>query len=166
MGDFKTTHQLVSQKMPDTRIEKNEMQSVLASLNGFPISRVWRGFGSAVFFELGELKSRKNRKGVESLHGEKTVMVEWSWRVEKARSIWFGSFSSTKKIDSRLQSLEGRLIESASLFGRLPELNLALDGGLWFSSFMSEQGQPQWAILTSSYSYFPKGQAYYKETKN
>jgi hypothetical protein len=152
--------------MRGQRIAKNEINGVLASLIGLPISRVWRGYGSAVFFELGALRPYKNRKGTDSPQGDVSLMIEWSWRVEKARSIWFGAFSSQKTIDSRLPQLVGRTVIAASFAGRLPEISLELSDGLWFSSFMCAQGQQEWVIFDSSFVYYAKAKNFYKEPIN
>ena len=92
-------------------------------------------------------------------------MIESSWRVEKARSIWFGAFSSQKTINSRLPKLVGFKLKTASLEGRLPELRLALSDGLWFGSYACEQGQQEWAIFTMSHCYYAKAQSFYKEKR-
>ena len=74
-------------------------------------------------------------------------MIEWSWRVESARAIAFGSFSSDRKIVAGLAGLVARRIESVELFGRLPEVAIGLSGGRWVSSFSTVEGQPEWALL-------------------
>ena len=74
-------------------------------------------------------------------------MLEWSWRVEAARSIAFGSFSSDRKIKSGLQSLVGRTVVGIELFGRLPEVIFELSQNRWLSSFSTVEGQPEWALL-------------------
>lgn len=152
--------------MKGTRITRNEIDAVVTSLKGFPVSRVWRGYGSAVFFEIGALRAYTTRNGKDSPKGEITLMIEWSWRVEKARSIWFGAFSSQKKMDARLPQLVGRNIEVATLEGRLPELSLSLSGELWFRSFMCEQGAQEWVIFSSGFAYYAKGRSFYKEPMN
>ena len=153
------------QEMNGTRITRKEIDAVVASLSGLSVSRVWRGHGSAVFFEIGALQPYTTHRGKDSPQGEIRLMIEWSWRVEKARSIWFGAFSTQKKIDARLSQLAGHMIEEATLEGRLPELSLALSGGLWFRSFMCEQGAQEWVIFSSDYVYYAKGLSFYKEPR-
>lgn len=151
--------------MRGQRITRTEIDAAVASLVGLPVSRAWRGYGSAVFLEFGKLRPYKNRQGKDSPQGEVSLMVEWSWRVENARSIWFGAFSSQKKMDARLPRLVGHVVEAASLECRLPELSLALSGVLWFRSFMCEQGAQAWAILDSNSVYYAKGRSFYKEPR-
>jgi len=146
-------------------IAKSEIDGALASLIGLPISRAWRGYGSTIFLELGTLSPYENQKGNNSPRGEVSLMINWSWRFEKDRSIWFGAFSGLKKIDNRLPQLLGHIVKAASLEGRLPEIRLALSDNLWFSSFMCEQGQQEWVIFDSSHAYYAKARSFYKEPR-
>ena len=74
-------------------------------------------------------------------------MIEWSWRIEKARSIQSGSWSSERRITSTVRALKGRRILNVAVEGRLPELNLRLNTGIWVHSFATAEGQPQWAVF-------------------
>ena len=120
-------------------------------LIGLPVSRTWRGYGSAIFFELGLLTSyeSKRRDGEVRIRsvGEITLMIEWSWRVEKPRSIAFGSWNSKRQIENGIQKLQGSIVEGVELEGRLPEIVIALSGGRWVHSFMTVESQPQWGVL-------------------
>lgn len=56
--------------------------------HALPVSHVWRGHGSALFIELGELAPTRRRDGSPGhSEGEIGLMVEWSWRIEDERSI-------------------------------------------------------------------------------
>jgi hypothetical protein len=147
-----------------TRIGQGEFARLLTSLSGLPISRVWRGYGDAIFLELGKLHPDKNSRGIDSPKGDFSLMIEWGWRFEKARSIWFGSSRDLKMIDARLPKLVGCNVNSAWLEGRLPELRLTLSGGLWFGSFSFEEGRQDWTIFDRSQCYYAKGQSFFKET--
>ena len=124
-------------------ISPAQFSGLASSLLGLPVSNVWRGHGSAIFVELGEMTHKRGH----SPTGVATVMIEWSWRVETPRSVSFGSFSSSRKIDAGLPGLLGRRVESIELFGRLPEVTLGLSNGRWLSSFATAEGQPEWALL-------------------
>ena len=115
----------------------------MAPLKGLPIGHTWRGYGSAIFLELGEVTHPKDKPPT----GVATLMIEWSWRVEASRSIAFGSFSSDRKISSGLAALVGRKVENLDLFGRLPEIILQLSDGRRVCSFATAEGQPEWALL-------------------
>lgn len=126
------------------RISEKQFKELIAPCIGMKVSKVWRGYGSAIFIEAGTLSHRPKHNNPI---GEFSFMIEWSWRVEKPRSIWFGSFSSDKIIAARLKQLEGREILDVSVNGRLPELVVQLSGSLWIHSFMTECSQPEWCIF-------------------
>ena len=131
------------------RLSEKEFSELVRPVVGSRITQVWRGCGSAIFLDFGELRevrySTKNG-GRKALIGQFTISIEWSWRVERARSIAFGSWSTDRIITNRLQTLLGRSIESLTVFGRIPELQLALSDGLWLTSYMTSHGHPEWAV--------------------
>jgi hypothetical protein len=119
------------------------------ALIGKPVSHVWRGFGSAIFFEFGELIPGKERKGKEGNPiGELTLMIEWSWRIEKPRSILGGSWSSEGKWQGMFNKLVEANVVAVEFFGHIPEICISLSNGLRISSFSTVEGQPEWALLT------------------
>lgn len=119
------------------------------ALIGTKISHVWRGAGSAIFIEFGKLRSTKKRNGeLGEPTGDITVMIEWSWRIEGPRSILGGSWSAERGWEKLFEKLIGTSVLDVQLFGTLPEICLSLSNGLRVSSFMTANGQPQWAILT------------------
>ncbi len=129
-----------------------DFNALVATIVGLPVARAWRGHGSAVFLELGKLRAGTQRvseraRGPAGQFGEATIMIEWSWRVERRRSIQFGSFSSETRIDSGIASLVGPTVVAVSVVGRLPELVLSLSDGRWVHSFMTAGGQPVWTIF-------------------
>lgn len=133
-----------------TNITRDQFHALTRRLIGMPISHTWRGFGSAIFLELGTLTTvtRTSRKRGEytSTSGEVTLMLEWSWRVESPGAIQFGSWSENPRITRGVASLKGHTILDVQLEGRLPELVLTLDGKRWLHTFMTAEGQPVWAI--------------------
>lgn len=133
-----------------TFLTREQFHALTRPLIGMPVSHTWRGAGSAIFLELGALTTvtRTSRKRGEytSTFGEVTLMLEWSWRVESPRAIQFGSWSENPRITRGVASLKGHTIMDVSLEGRLPELVLTLDGKRWLHTFMTYEGQPEWAI--------------------
>ena len=118
---------------------------------GLRVSRIWRGLGSAVFVELGDLTPstmtrREGSPGQPS--GEVTIMIEWSWRIEKPRSILLGSWSDESKWASVFSRLEGATVTGFAVFGRIPEIELSLSNGLRVASFMTADGHPEWALFS------------------
>ena len=119
------------------------------------ISQVSRGYGSAIFLELGELK--ENVKGL-SPFGESTVSIEWSWRIENKNSIILGSWSEDHEIDKVTSILHGLTIKNITFFARLKEIQLELNKGYWLSSFATAEGNPEWSIKDKDkWLYFKKG---------
>ena len=107
------------------------------------MSHTWRGYGSAIFLELGKLKHSRG----ENPRGEAEVMIEWSWRIEGARSVLLGSWSLERKITNGVRALMKRRVTDLTLDGRLPELSIELSGGGWVHSFMTAEGQPEWTVF-------------------
>ena len=113
-----------------------------------PLSAVWRGHGSAIFLEFGRLSPRVRRDGsAGNSRGEFTVMIEWSWRIESEDAILCGSWSDEEDWEKVFKSLIGRKVQDASIYGRLPELSIALEGGFYVASFMTAEGQPAWTVF-------------------
>lgn len=122
------------------------------ALIGKQISHVWRGFGSALFLEFGELSDKGFRRDGSKRNpaGEISLMIEWSWRIEKPRSILGGSWSPDGKWPVMFKKLLGSTVIDISISTGLPELILTLSSGLKLKSFMTAEGQPAWAIITRS----------------
>lgn len=120
---------------------------------GLPVSHTWRGYGSAIFAELGRLRPPERHPPGSKLpplrepRGEVRLMIEWSWRVERPRSIQFGSWSTEARITSGVAGLAGERVATIGVDGRLPELVLGLTDGRWLRSFMTADGQPRWAVF-------------------
>lgn len=132
-------------------ITNKEFKELTSPILGLPLSWVWRGYGSAIFLEIGELtlEKKKHREDKEQISytGKYGIMIEWSWRVENPKSIYFGSWSTDRLINNRLAKLKDRTIESIEVEGRLPELVIKLSGGLWVHSFATAEGQTQWCLF-------------------
>jgi len=119
------------------------------ALIGKPVSHVWRGLGSALFLEFGELIPGNIRKGKEGNPlGELTLMIEWSWRIENPRSILGGSWSSEGKWPGMFNKLLTANVVSVEFFGHIPEICISLSNGRRIASFSTVEGQPEWALLT------------------
>ena len=115
---------------------------------GKKVSHAWDGYGSTIFFELGNLYPNKRDDGSDGNPiGDITLMIEWNWRCEKTRSIYCGSGSSEKRRLKLLHDLKGTIVIDIQLFGRLSELEIVFSNGLRILSFAIDQGQPDWAII-------------------
>jgi hypothetical protein len=123
-------------------------EALAASLSGQPISYLWRGYGSAIFIEFGELTPTNNRDGSPGHpEGQVTFGVEWSWRIEDESSILSGSWSEEELWEPSFARLRDTRVEGLKLFGRLPEVELLTEEGVRFLSFSTTDGQPQWHLV-------------------
>jgi hypothetical protein len=132
-------------------ITKEHFHDLTRPLLKLPVSKTWRGYGSAIFFELGELtehtRQRKDGSLRSATKGQATIMIEWSWRVERPKSVFFGSWSGNRKITNGLSKLEGLSVIDVMVESRLPELVVQLSSGIWVHSFTTVQSQPEWCLF-------------------
>jgi hypothetical protein len=131
----------------DQSIDASAFDIFSAPLIGLPVSRIWQGYGSAIFLEFGIVQPRRRRDGSPgNPRGEWTLMIEWSWRVEGKRRIWCGTFSDGERWPRAFSRLEGANVASVTLYGRLPEIDLGLSNGLHLLSMMTAEGDPAWKL--------------------
>jgi hypothetical protein len=135
-------------KSKDDQAIRDEFDGVCAHLSGIPVTHIWRGYGSAIFIELGELKpGRLLRNGTPgNPKGPFSLRIEWSWRIEGKRRIWCGSWSDEERWPRAFRRLLGSTVSSISLFGRLPEIDIGLSNGLHVVSMMTAEGDPRWVL--------------------
>ncbi|WP_313324899.1 hypothetical protein [Sphingobium yanoikuyae] len=127
---------------------KQAFEALALSLVGQPISYIWRGYGSAIFIEIGELTPRLNRDGsVGHPEGEVSLGVEWSWRIENTHAIVCGSWSDDDLWEPALSCLRDARVERCEALGYLPEVVLTTVEGFRFLTFSTTDGQPQWHIV-------------------
>jgi hypothetical protein len=135
-------------------ISKEEFYSLVNPLVGMKISKVWRGYGSALFLELGKLTKKsltlRNSNIKEYYEGKHSLFVGYGWRVERISSIYFGSWSTNKIIENRFPKLNRKTILEFDIEGRLPELRIKLSDGLWIHSFCTTENQPEWYLKLNS----------------
>ena len=116
-------------------------------LVGMKVGCLWRGYGSAIFLEFGDLSPRIRRDGSQGdPGGEITLGIEWSWRIEDARSIVCGSWSEEELWEPAFDRIRNAHVTGLSIFGRIPEIDLALSWDLHLVSFMTAEGQPEWSL--------------------
>jgi hypothetical protein len=124
------------------------LQRYRDTLVGMKLTHTWRGHGSAIFLEFGALAQRMRLDGSPGeTEGELGVMVQWSWRIEGGHSIICGSWSDDDLWEPALLRLQSSTVENLDVFGKLPELAVALSNGHSVVSFMTSEGDPQWALF-------------------
>ena len=129
--------------------EASPFEEFRTALTGREVSHVWRGYGTALFIEFGDLRPsivtrRDGSRG--NPEGELGLMVEWSWRIEDQTSVICGSDSEAEMQRVALESLLGAKVVDAALLGRLPELSIELETGVCIRTFMTAEGDPEWAL--------------------
>jgi predicted transcriptional regulator len=130
------------------RLATERFASFTAPLIGMPVSSVWFGYGSAVFLEFGALTDRVHSNGlVGNPRGEMGLMIEAGWRIEGNRSILCGSSASPARRKRWCEGLLGAHVQSASLYGRLPELSLGFSNGRYVASATEAVNQPDWTLF-------------------
>jgi hypothetical protein len=105
-----------------------EVKNKIQELIGMNISLAWKGYGSAIFLELGILTKEKTTRSFHA-NGEACIWLEWDWRVETDGKILFGSSNSRPAIEDGIQRLVGKKIEKIKLLGKTPELSINLSDG-------------------------------------
>lgn len=124
-----------------------DFASFCAPVIGLPVSHVWRGYGSAILLEFGNLQPRRRRDGsAGNPVGQWTLLIECSWRIEGKRRIWCGSWSDEGRWTRAFPYLLGPRVASIALYGRLPEIDLCLSNGLHLLSMMTAEGDPAWSL--------------------
>jgi hypothetical protein len=121
-------------------------------LIGLPVSWVWRGYGSALFLEFGRVSSGRRRRdgSLGNPEGEMTLMIQWSWRIEGRRTILGGSWSEEWGWPRLFKLLKGATVRQATLFGRLPEVEVILSNDVRLLSFQTSSGGPEWSLFDKS----------------
>ena len=122
-----------------------KFQELIQPLVGLSVSLPWKGYGSAIFLELGslvplDLQSRYHAKG------EACISVEWDWRVETEVEVLYGSSNSRPKIEAGILSLQGTTVQALSVVGKVPELVVQFSNGHYLRSMVMVTGNPEWSI--------------------
>ncbi len=131
--------------MKDSKIDICEFERLVKPLIGLSISRPWKGYGAAAFFELGVLVSEKSRRRT-FLRGEACISIDWLWRVDDSVNVLVGSAQSEPKIATGLAALKGQIITGISIDENTLEIRVDLSNGLFLRSMNTFAGYPQWTI--------------------
>jgi hypothetical protein len=121
---------------------------IAGALAGMKVSHLWRGYGSAIFLEFGDLSPSRVRPdgSLGNPEGELAIGIEWSWRIEHTTSVICGSWSKEEHWERAFDRIRKSHVMALTLFGRLPEIDLALTGDLHLLSFTTTTGQPEWHL--------------------
>lgn len=133
-----------------------EVAELVKPLTGLVVSLPWKGYGSAIFFELGKLVSERHNHQA----GEARISIEWDWRVECGASVLYGSSNTGPEIRRGVDSFQGTTIASVYISGDVPELAVSFSNGHVLRSMVMRTGNPEWSIrlLDGRYAYAHAGQ--------
>lgn len=129
--------------MTDDPFSIEDFPMLAQPLIGMRVSLPWKGYGTAIFLELGELTPSGTGRHAE---GEAYISAEWDWRVERDRRVVFGSSNRKPRIERGLTLLQGATVEGVAVTGDVPELLVSFSGGLALRTTAMVTGDPQWSI--------------------
>lgn len=145
--------------MPDAVHSREEIQALLRPLVGLHVSRPSKGYGSAIFLDLGKLTPVESRHRQHREQGEVCIALEWDWRVEHGTRILFGSSNRGPGIEVGLELFRNTRIQSLEIVGQVPELVVHFSNDCHLRSMASVTGDPQWSVRLpdGTWIYFKKG---------
>jgi hypothetical protein len=101
--------------MEDTTARlRGEFEALVQPLVGLAVALPWKGYGSAIFLEIGQLSPLQSKEHRYN-EGEACIAVTWDWRVESGSSVLYGSSNSGPRIDDGIRSLTNTKIHALSL---------------------------------------------------
>jgi hypothetical protein len=120
-----------------------------SGLIGMSLSLLWRGYGSAIFLEFGELTPNGKRRSGSDRNsiGEFSIGIQWSWRIENELSIVCGSWCEENEWDQAFDLIRNTHLSALTTYSRLPELDLEFNNKHHLPSFNTSDGQPDWFII-------------------
>lgn len=117
------------------------------ALIGLGLSHIWRGYGSALFVEFGNLQNVVlNGRPLRQPVGDMNIGLGWTWRIEDGTTILAGSYGEEKDWPPVFERLLGRKVTDVMLQGRIPELVLDLDNGYRLQTFADYGESADWTI--------------------
>lgn len=124
---------------------EEEVGRHLESLRGLSVALPWKGYGSAIFLELGQLSPVTSKRRHHD-RGEACIAVEWDWRVEAGRTVLYGSSNSRPEIERGIAGLRAATVTDIAVEGVVPELVVQFSNGHCLRSMVMVDGDPQWSI--------------------
>lgn len=130
--------------MPKKSLSRESFDAVVHPLMGLTVSLPWKGYGSAIYLELGAVTSPNSR----TIHptGEAAIELNWDWRVEGDGAVLYGSSNSRPDIEDGISRLNGAAITRIDLVGDVAELVVKFSNGQLLRSMVMVSGDPEWSI--------------------
>lgn len=121
-----------------------QFEEAISPLLGLEISLAWKGWGSAVFLELGELTPPGETQRYQ--RGEITIHLGWEWRLEAEHQILLGCANSSPQIEKFFPRLKGDKIVGITMAPDVPELTIYLSSEARLKTMTTARGYPGWYI--------------------
>jgi hypothetical protein len=142
--------------MTRSEISVDEFHASVESLIGMSVSLPWKGYGSTIFLELGQLSPLQPRQ--RHNRGAACISIDWDWRMEKGAGVMCGSSNSGPEIEKEIARLQGSTVEGLLVAGEVPELVVSFSHGRNIRSMVMRSYDPQWSIrLPASTWIFAEG---------
>ncbi len=131
--------------MTSTQITVDQFENLVRPLLGLAVSLPWKGWGSALFLELGPLSPEQPGRR-KAGRGQACISVEWDWRVEQGVRVHGGSSQPGPTIEKWIQQLPGSTVTMIEVRGPVPELSVGFSNSLLLRSMVMKSGDPEWRI--------------------
>lgn len=148
-----------------TEISSRHFLHTVRPLLGLPVSRIWLGYGQALFLELGrlhieylpriKLPSGMTIKRRTTTHGQATVMLDTRWTLRGPRSQRLSRKSPSSEIKKGIALFRGHRVRGIDIQGRPSKLIVDL-GGPFEVSARQRNGAGVWAIELYDRRLFPR----------
>jgi hypothetical protein len=131
-------------QMPKQLIGITEANKLLGALTNLPVSLPWKGYGSAIFLELGKLAPLERPRQHHN-KGEVCIFLEEGWRVEAASEVLYSSSSDRPSIAAGVEKLRGTKIAEICIDDAISEFQIHFSSGCRIVSSMTE-AEAEWSI--------------------
>lgn len=144
---------LVQKTMSDKELTADQANEQIQGLIGLSVSLPWKGYGSAIFLELGDLVQRCGGRRRIRDEGEACIHIGWDWRCEAGNRVLFGSSNRRPAIEHGIQALRSSKITSIVINGKVPELSVDFSNGYRLISAAMLPDGSEWSVRFGESSY-------------
>ncbi|MEY2482671.1 MAG: hypothetical protein QOK24_1199 [Verrucomicrobiota bacterium] len=134
--------------MKRSEVTADEFDALVRPLIGMSVSLPWKGYGSTIFLELGQLSPLPGPQRHD--RGEACIWVDWDWRIEEGAKVVCGSSNRGPEIEKGIAGLQGSTVESLCVAGEVRELVASFSNGRCLKSMIMRPHDPQWSIRLSA----------------